>query len=138
METKLYELLPKEAKQVREEVFIKEQGFLSDDDDIDKISTHFVTFDKEVPVAACRIYPAKKDGEYVLGRLSVLRICRGKGVGKIIYNEAEKHIKNIGGKKIILQAQYRVKDFYSSLGFSEYGEIEYEEGCALIWMSKNL
>lgn len=138
MTTKIYNKLPKEAKLVREEVFIKEQGFLSDDDEIDDIATHFVTFDNGEPIAACRIYPSENSCEYILGRLSVRSVCRGKGVGKIIYNEAENHIRKLGGKSIILQAQCRVKDFYLSLGFTEYGDVEYEEGCALIWMKKNL
>ena len=138
MKTKLYAKLHPDAKLVREEVFIKEQGFASDDDDTDAISTHFVTYDNDEPVAACRIYPSGKENEYVFGRLSVRSVCRGKGLGKVIYNFAEEHIKAIGGKSIILQAQYRVKDFYAKLGFTEYGDIEYEEGCALIWMKKNI
>ena len=138
MDIKIYDVLPKEAKLVREEVFIKEQGFLSDDDDIDSVATHFVAFDSDNPVGACRVYKDSTENTYVLGRLSTLSVCRGKGVGKLLVNRAEEYVKSIGGVKIILQAQYRIKDFYSNLGYKEYGNIEYEEGCALIWMKKEI
>ena len=138
MKIKIYSKIPLEAKFVREEVFIKEQGFLSDDDDIDAVATHFVAFDGDDPVGACRVYKDSDENTYVLGRLSTLRVCRGKGVGNLLVNRAEEYVKSIGGSKIILQAQYRIKDFYSKLGYKEFGDIEYEEGCALIWMKKEI
>jgi len=138
MKIKIYTMLPPEAKIVREEVFVKEQGFACDDDDIDAVATHFVAFNGYEPVGACRIYNDNEKNTFVLGRLCTRQVCRGKGVGKLLVSETEKYVSEIGGKKMILQAQYRVKDFYSGLGYKEYGDIEYEEGCALIWMKKEL
>ena len=133
-----YDKIPHESKIVREEVFLKEQGFKSDSDEIDDIATHFVAFESDKPVGACRVYKAEAKNTYILGRLSALSVCRGMGVGKLLTRKAEEYVLSIGGKTMILQAQFRVKDFYSKLGYKEYGDIEYEEGCALIWMKKEL
>lgn len=138
MKIKIYTKLPPEAKIVREEVFVKEQGFASDDDDIDAAATHFVAFENGEPVGACRVYKDSEENTFVIGRLSTRQVCRGKGVGKLLLQKAEEYVLSTGGEKMILQAQYRVKDFYSNLGYKEYGDIEYEEGCALIWMKKKL
>ena len=45
METKIYNQLPDEAKEIRLEVFVKEQGFEEEFDDIDKTAAHIVLFD---------------------------------------------------------------------------------------------
>lgn len=43
MNTKTYTTLPQEAKDIRIEVFMKEQGFENEFDDIDQISSHIVS-----------------------------------------------------------------------------------------------
>lgn len=45
MYTKIFTTLPQEAKNIRIEVFMKEQGFENEFDDIDTISHHIVVFD---------------------------------------------------------------------------------------------
>ena len=46
MYTKIFTTLPQEAKNIRIEVFMKEQGFENEFDDIDTISHHIVVFDE--------------------------------------------------------------------------------------------
>lgn len=37
-----------------------------------------------------------------------------------------------------LHAQCRVKSFYEKLGYTEFGEIDDDEGCPHIWMNKQI
>ena len=51
-EIKTYHTLPVEAKAIREEVFVKEQGFVHEFDDTDQIATHLVLFYQGEPESA--------------------------------------------------------------------------------------
>ena len=55
MEVKIYNKLPDEAKELRLEVFVKEQGFEEEFDDIDETAAHIVLFDGARPVGVCRL-----------------------------------------------------------------------------------
>ena len=52
--------------------------------------------------------------------------------------EAEKCVLAKGGKILMLHSQCRAKDFYAKSGYTEFGEIGYDEGCPHIWMKKQL
>ena len=57
METVIYESIPKQAKEIRQKVFVDEQGFQNEFDDIDEAATHIVMFDEDkIPIATCRIF----------------------------------------------------------------------------------
>ncbi len=129
------EFLP-EARSVREEVFIHEQGFSYDYDEIDDIAMHFVMFEKGSPVAACRVFESEGKGTFVLGRLAVKKVCRGRDFGSMMLDAAMEYVESVGGDSLILHSQLQAKDFYAKNGFEEYGEIEYEEECPHIWMKK--
>ena len=45
-----------DAISIREEVFQKEQGFITEFDEIDNTATHVVLYDGELPVATGRLY----------------------------------------------------------------------------------
>ncbi len=134
MEIKIYNNLPTEAKTVREKVFIEEQGFSYDYDEVDDIAVHFVMFEDNFPVAACRVFPDETPKTFALGRLAVKKECRGKNYGSMMLDAAKDYVKSTGGEALILHSQLHAKDFYAKNGFKEYGEIEYEEDCPHIWM----
>lgn len=138
MEIKIYDKLPDEAKAVREEVFICEQGFSYDCDEIDDIATHIVMFDGDAPIGACRVYKREEEGTYMMGRLAVKKDRRGQGLGGKLVNCVKEYVSNLGGKSLILHAQLQARDFYLKTGFEEYGEIEYEENCPHIWMRTDI
>ena len=71
MNAKTYTTLPQEAKDIRIKVFIKEQGFENEFDDIDQISSHIVVFDETKPVGTCRFF--KENNHYTIGRVAVLK-----------------------------------------------------------------
>ena len=138
MEVKIFNYLPDDAQMIRQKVFVDEQGFKEEFDKIDDLADHFVLYDGSEPIATFRIFNGEKQGEYVLGRLAVIKEYRGKNIGSDILSEAEKIVLNKKGKSIVLHAQCRAKNFYAKSGYVEFGEIGEEEGLPHIWMKKQL
>jgi len=139
MKIKLFQSIPKEAVAIREKVFVEEQGFEYEFDSIDDIATHFVMFDdNNVPIATCRVFFNEERNAYILGRLAVIKESRGKSIGKMIVEKAEEYIRSIGGNELYLHAQCRITPFYQRLGFSSFGDVEYEEDCPHVWMKKSI
>ena len=139
MKTKVFTSLPEEAKEIRQKVFIDEQGFTVEFDAKDEIAVHLVAFDENgTPSATCRIFKDGNKGCYVLGRLAVIKEYRGKKLGSYLISEAERYVKQNGGNCIVLLAQQRVADFYKKAGFKEFGGVEYDEGCPHIRMKKHI
>ena len=139
MTVKVYDKIPYEAKKIREDVFVKEQGFKAEFDGIDDFAVHFVMFDDDKnAVAVCRAFTEENPKEYHLGRLAVRKEYRGQHLGEEILKEAEMHIKSLGGKAVLLSAQVRVSDFYAKQGYEKFGDIYYDEFCPHIMMKKEL
>lgn len=139
MQIRIYESFPDCAREIRKMVFMNEQGFQNEFDEIDNIAIHIVLFaENEKPIATCRVFQNSTSEEYTLGRLAVIKEYRGKNIGSFIVNEAEKYVQKKEGKAIVLHAQCRVAEFYRKLGFTEFGTIENDEGCPHIWMRKNI
>ncbi len=138
MNFRIYDKMPPEAKKIREEVFITEQGFKNEYDEMDDVATHIVAFEKDTPVATCRVYESDKKGTFMFGRLAVKKELRKQGIGRAIMSAAQQQVKLCGGSCIILHSQLHAKDFYKNVGFQEFGEVEYEQDCPHIWMRKEL
>lgn len=66
---KEYNYLPEEARKIRNEVFVKEQGFVGEFDEIDNIARHIVIYEKKQPISTCRIYLNIKKQSFVIGRM---------------------------------------------------------------------
>lgn len=137
-EIKTYHTLPLEAKEIREEVFMKEQGFVNEFDDIDSIATHLVLFWEGQPAGVCRFFSTKEPGVWDFGRLAVRKAYRDKHLGSLLVQEAERQIRDQGGAKLALMAQIRVQKFYEKNGYTPFGEPCDDEGCPHIWMVKLL
>ena len=132
---KRYSYLPKELLELRESVFLGEQGFMVERDDIDDTAEHIGLYLGDSLVGVCRVYEC--DG-YVVGRIALDKQYRGKGLGGRLLSIAEKIAKDKGGTSIRLHAQTRAVGFYQKYGYEAYGDIEYEEWCEHIWMKKAL
>ena len=135
---KVFDTLPKEAELIRKAVFMDEQGFKDEFDDIDSKAFHIVLFSDDEPAATCRVFFDESADSYVLGRLAVIKKFRGKSLGAKAVAEAEKLAASKGGKSIVLHAQCRVSEFYEKHGYVRFGEMDYDEGCEHIWMKKNI
>ena len=136
MKIEIFNSLPDEAKYIRENVFVQEQGFTDEYDENDDIAKHFVMFDGEKAVATCRIFETDETGVYMFGRMAVLEELRGKNLGREMMESVKKYVSENGGKGIILHAQLHAKGFYEKNGFSAYGEVECEQDQPHIWMKK--
>ncbi|WP_308609436.1 GNAT family N-acetyltransferase [uncultured Eubacterium sp.] len=126
------------VKHIRKKVFMEEQGFENEFDDIDCISTHILIYDKLKPVATCRLFYNKVRQSYVIGRIAVLKEYRGNNYGSKLLKAAEQEIVNNQGKWAELLAQVRASDFYEKNGYIKSAEICDDEGCPHVWMRKKL
>lgn len=138
MTFKVYDKLCEDAKQIRIEVFVEEQGFKIEFDDTDKIAKHIVGYDGAKPVAVCRYFYDTAHKSYMVGRIAVAKEYRGKHYGDEILSFAELKIKEDGGKNISLSAQTRVSGFYEKQGYEKQGSEYLDEFCPHILMTKTL
>lgn len=137
IEIRKFDSLCADARAIREEVFVREQGFVNEFDHIDGNAVHFVLYVDGQAAGTCRIYKGE-DNEFYLGRLAVLPNYRGMSLGKMLIDEAQRCVSDMGGEKISLSAQVRVMNFYEKCGFSAVGEEYLDEDCPHIKMVKML
>ncbi|MFI8144737.1 GNAT family N-acetyltransferase [Acinetobacter sp. ABJ_C5_2] len=118
-----WEQLEKDAKYIREHVFIQEQGIASEDewDDFDATAVHFMVYDKEQPIATARLLP-----QHSVGRVAVLMLYRKQGIGKILMQHIIEYARQHKLPYLKLSAQTYVTAFYEALGFHVQGEV-YED-----------
>ncbi|MBQ9964113.1 MAG: GNAT family N-acetyltransferase [Clostridia bacterium] len=137
MEIRAFHGLPDVAIQLRTTVFVEEQGFEEEFDAVDETAVHLVAFDDHgIPLGTCRVFAQDGSNSYLLGRLCVIKERRGNGVGRMLVQEAEHTVRQLGGVRLRLHSQYRARGFYALLGYTVCSEIEDEQGCPHIWMEK--
>ena len=137
MDIKVFYQLPEDAANIRVEVFVDEQGFSEEFDSDDKNAIHFVGYIDGKAVATSRVLTLG-DNKYLIGRIAVIKVFRGKGFGSLIVKAAEEHIKRIGGKTVLIHSQLQAADFYEKLGYVKTGETDIEEGCPHCMMLKQI
>ncbi len=138
MNVLIYDTIPHEAVNIRQMVFVEEQGFHNEFDEIDECAKHIVLYDHRFPVATCRVFVDKFSGNFIIGRIAVVKQYRGKNIGSFILKCAENEIEKRGGKSVFLHAQLRAKEFYEKQGYRQYGKEDFEEYCPHIWMHKTI
>lgn len=138
MEIKTFNCLPDEAIEIRKAVFIDEQGFENEFDEIDNIATHLVAFEDSLPVATCRFYKDEKDNNFIVGRIAVIPDFRENKIGGKILAQAEKEVIKSGGDALYLFAQCRAAVFYEKQGYEKTDITGFDEGCPHVWMYKKL
>ena len=136
MNYKKYTGLNDDIIKIRTEVFIEEQGFKDEFDEIDKTCSHIVLYENNKPIATCRYF--LENGTYHVGRVAIIKEYRGKHLGNKIMLIAEDYIKKDGGQTIEVSAQVRVSEFYKKLGYNKIGDIYFDEFCEHIRMVKKL
>lgn len=79
---------------------------------------YIVLLDDGYPIGTCRFYEAETNSDAViLGRVVVLPEYRGKKLGAKVVLEAEKWIKELGYKQIIIDSRTEVVGFYEKFGY---------------------
>ncbi|ERJ12574.1 GNAT family N-acetyltransferase [Haloplasma contractile] len=109
---------------VRKEVFIIEQKVpIEEEYDVyDSDAIQFIVYDGEKPVGAARYRIVKKRGK--IERVCILKEYRKKGVGRLLMNSMENHIKlHADVNELILNSQCTALDFYRRLGYQEFGDL---------------
>jgi predicted GNAT family N-acyltransferase len=109
---------------VRDTVFIKEQGISREleYDGLDPGSYHVLVWDEVGHI----------------GRLAVLKDQRRKGIGGSILRALIAKARELGMKKVDLNAQRHAVSFYKKLGFEEKGHPFYEANIPHLRMIKCL
>lgn len=129
-----------EMRALRVEVFLVEQGFKVEFDDLDEPgrAVHLIFYEGNAPAAVCRIYPTDTAGEWAIGRVAVKRRFRGGGRGREVMLAAERECIARGAVKASLSAQVQAQGFYASCGYSAEGDTYLDEHCPHIHMTKTL
>lgn len=123
--------------QVRESVFLDEQGFETEYDEIDNTALHLQVFDGERVIGAGRLFP-ERGTVWHIGRIAVLPAYRHQQVGRRIMESLEQRAKECGGTEVMLSAQMQAAGFYDKCGYERIGEPYLEESCQHILMRKKL
>ncbi len=126
-----------EAADIRRRVFIEEQGFKDEFDDIDKTAYHAVIYIKGRYAATGRLFE-DENGAAHIGRVAVLTDFRNMSLGSLIISILEKKARELNFTDIELSAQIQAMDFYAKLGYSPEGEEYLDEACPHIRMTKKL
>ena len=78
---------------------------------------YIVLLIENFPVATCRFYEIDRE-TVLVGRVVVLPEYRGAGLGRVTVLEAEKWIKELGYRKIVIDARDVATGFYEKIGFT--------------------
>ena len=131
---------PEEFEQcrfVRTQVFIEEQGFSNEFDEMDQTAHHLLFLDDEKPVATARLFLYQ--GEWHAGRVCVLKSYRGRGIGAFLMKECIKKASELGQSQVLsISAQLQARPFYEKLGFRSQGEPYLDEHCPHIKLSYHI
>ncbi len=125
-----------ECATLRLEIFVDEQKFTNEIDEIDETALHIAIYSEDELCAVGRTFFS--DGYHKIGRICVSKKHRGKNLGEFLMLAVEKEIIKLGGKKIKLSAQCRVRGFYEKLGYKAVGEEYFDEYCPHIDMVKEI
>jgi predicted GNAT family N-acyltransferase len=109
---------------VRRVVFVEEQGVPVEDehDEHDADSVHFLARDASGhAIGTARLLPSGR-----IGRVSVLREWRGRGLGRALMDAVIGEARHCGMLRPHLHAQVQTIAFYELIGFRVCGE-EFEE-----------
>lgn len=135
-----WQTLGNEARRVREEVFVIEQGIprslewdVADPQCVHCLATTDGLPPKRAAIATGRLLP---DGH--IGRMAVLAAHRGRGVGRAVLRALIGAARDRGHTEVILNAQQYVCEFYRREGFVEFGEPFEEAGIAHVSMRLDL
>jgi predicted GNAT family N-acyltransferase len=114
------------ARGVRMEVFVIEQKIPKELewDDMDEHCIHAVATNASgTAVGTGRLLP---DGH--IGRMAVLSIARGLGVGGLLLQGLMTAARERGDKQVALSAQISAREFYTRFGFQVVGDEYIEAG----------
>ena len=107
---------------IRFEVFVAEQGVPPDEelDDLDDGSLHYLALDGSDAVGTARVIP--KAATAKIGRVAVVKRCRGRSVGLALMRYVIADCARSGFREAVLDSQTYAVPFYEKLGFVAEGD----------------
>lgn len=116
------------AYSIRIRVFVKEQGVPAEIelDKEDNMAIHFLATLGGRSVGTARLVIKRRQAK--IGRMAVLKSCRGKGIGRELLKSAVRLARRRRIQKIFLHAQIQVIGFYEKMGFRSVGPVFREAG----------
>ena len=126
-----------EAKDIRIAVFMQEQGFENEFDDIDARAFHVVVYRDGEPLGTGRLFtddPLRRC--WTVGRVAVLPKARKLHLGRAVLTALEEQAKAVGAYRIGLSAQCQARPFHEKCGYTAMGDIYMDEHCPHIHMEK--
>ena len=121
---------------IRKQVFVEEQQVPEtlEWDEHDVLSRHFLAETNDgLAVGCARLLP---DGH--IGRMAVLPLWRGKGIGSLLLQALEAQAKQLGFSKTQLSAQTHAIGFYQRQGYAIVSETYMDAGIPHQTMEKQL
>lgn len=124
---------------IRQKVFVEEQGYENEFDDIDAApgTCHILALLEGVPVGCCRVFP-EGPGRWRIGRVAVLRDFRRRGIASALLKEAEDFLRAQGAGSVLVGAQCTAAELYRRSGYVVCGSVFYDEKTPHVPMIKNL
>ncbi|MDX1592166.1 MAG: GNAT family N-acetyltransferase [Balneolaceae bacterium] len=115
----LYDIL-----KLRQDIFIIEQDCIYEDiDRLDLHSSHLVLFDEESLAGYSRLVPpGVKYDDISIGRIAISQDYRNRGLGKELVQRSIRIAESAGFKRIRIEAQTYLNEFYRELGFRSDGD----------------
>lgn len=129
---------PADAKAIRRAVFIEEQGFINEFDEIDARARHAVIYCDGQPAATGRVFAADEPQTMTIGRVAVLPAFRGRHLGQAVLTALENAAREQGAVRTVLSSQCTARAFYEKCGYTASGAVYYDEHCPHIHMEKTL
>lgn len=129
-----------EARQVREAVFVQEQGIALAlvHDALDATAVHALVRNRlGLPVATGRLLQ-DAPGVGRIGRMAVHRVLRGANLGRDVLRALMQAATERGDREVMLHAQPSAEGFYARLGFVPRGEPFEEAGIVHLEMTHPL
>jgi YbgC/YbaW family acyl-CoA thioester hydrolase len=129
-----------DAKAIRQEVFIQEQGIPADMewDDADESCLHAVAYNRiGLPLATGRLLE-HVPGMAKIGRMAVMQSMRGSGVGRNVLEALMQAARDRGEREAVLHAQLSATPFYQRQGFTVRGPTFDDVGIPHVEMVRTL
>ena len=127
------------AREIRTEVFIREQGIPRelDLDDEEEQSIHLLAITSGVNpifVGTGRLTVRGETG--IVSRIAVMERYRSQGIGKLILLEIETIARRKGLRKLTLTPHSYLEDFYTSIGYKKMDGEKVVGSYKLLFMEK--
>ena len=76
---------------------------------------YVLALDENLPVSTCRLKIHDDIGK--IERVATIPQYRSKGIGSLVITEAEKWLKELGAKKVMINSRIAAVKFYEKLGY---------------------